>query len=121
MLSACTPRASQTVTTIQATLADDSIRPALARVPAGQTITLRLTNAGNTPHAWVLLKDLPTDPFDADDAANILAQFTLEPGETRSAEFRSPAAPGEYSVSSSLPGDLEKGLTAKLLVVQPGY
>lgn len=118
---ACSPKPPQAQTSIQATLDDSSIRPGLSRIPAGQLITLRLSNLGSRTHTWVLLKDPPGEPFGAKEEANLLFQVSLEPGESRTLEFRAPAAPGEYSVASSLPGDLEKGLAAKILVVQPGY
>ena len=121
ILTACSSKPPQASTTIQATLSETAIQPGLWRIPAGQLITLNLSNIGKENHSWVLLKDPPTEPFSADDELNSLFQMRVAPGETISIEFRAPAAPGEYSVTSSLPGDLEKGLTAKVVAVQPGY
>ncbi len=121
VLSACAAQPAQASTSIQAAFSDTAIQPAFWRIQAGQEITLNVANTGKESHSWVLLKDPPTEPFSADDELNILFQVTLAPGETRTLKFRSPAAPGEYSVTSSQPGDLEKGMVARVLVVQPGY
>ena len=120
LLAACGgPRA--TTTSISATLTEYAITPAEWRVPAGQQINLTVSNQGKKSHEWVLLKDPPTEPFGADDEAGLLFRVSLAPGANQTVTFKAPAAPGEYSVTSGLPGDLEGGMLAKLVVVQPGY
>lgn len=121
IITACAAQPARASTSIQAALSDSAIQPALWRIPAGQDITLNVANTGKGNHSWVLLKDPPTEPFSTDDELNMIFQVTLAPAETRTVVFRAPAAPGEYSVTSSLPGDLEKGMVARVLVVQPGY
>lgn len=120
-LTACSPQPARATTSIQATLSESAIQPGMWRIPGGQQITLIISNIGSENHTWVLLKDPPTEPFGADDEPNILFQVALGPAETRTVEFLAPAAPGEYSVASSTPGDLEKGMVARVVVVQPGY
>ncbi len=120
LLSACAGQPA-TTTTIRAALSDTAIAPAEWRVPAGQQITLTVDNQGKKAHEWALLKSPPTEPFSADDEANLLFRVSLAPGASQTVQFKTPLAPGEYSVTSGLPGDLEAGLLAKLVVVQPGY
>ncbi len=110
-----------TTTTISATLSEYAIAPAEWRIPAGQQITLTVSNQGKKAHEWVLLKDPPSEPFSAEDEANLLFRVSLAPGASQTVQFTAPLAPGEYSVTSSLPGDLEGGMLAKVVVVQPGY
>jgi uncharacterized cupredoxin-like copper-binding protein len=121
LLSACCGRPNPTTTSINAALDEYAITPMEWRIPAGQNITLKLNNLGKKAHEWVLLKDLPTEPFSADDEANVLFRTSIPPGTSQTVTFKAPTAPGEYSVTSSLPGDLEGGMLAKLIVVQPGY
>jgi uncharacterized cupredoxin-like copper-binding protein len=120
ILTACSAQ-PHTTTVISAQLSEYSISPSEWRVPAGQTITLKLENPGKKAHTWTLLKDPPTEPFSSDDLANLIVQFELQPEASQTFTFKSPAASGEYSITSSLPGDLEAGMGAKLVVVQPGY
>lgn len=121
LLASCCGQPSKTSTSIEVTLQEYRFLPTQWRIPAGQEITLFLKNEGKKNHDWVLLRFPPTEPFDADDESNVLLRVNVEAGESKTVQFRAPAAPGEYSVASSQPGDLEKGMSARLLVVQPGY
>jgi uncharacterized cupredoxin-like copper-binding protein len=121
LLSGCCGQPSKTSTSIEVTLQEYRFLPAQWRIPAGQEITLTLKNEGRQEHDWVLLRYPPTEPFDGDDEKQVLFRVIVGPGESKTVQFRAPAAAGEYSVASSLPGELEEGMTARVLVVQPGY
>jgi plastocyanin len=121
ILCSCSGSARPSTTSIEVTINEYRYAPAAWRIPGGQEITLQLTNQGKLDHDWILLTDPPTEPFSADDEARIIWRVSLKAGETRTVQFLAPAAPGEYSVTSAQPHDLEEGLVGKVLVVQPGY
>ncbi len=100
-------------------MTDSGYRPGKWWVPAGETITLSLSNQGETIHDWTLLARPLTDPFDENDRQNILFQSILQPGESTTITFLAPAMPGEYDVVSSQPGDVDTGLVARLITIQP--
>ncbi len=120
-ISACSGRTSQTSKVINVVVSEYRYVPAEWRIPAGQDITLQISNQGQQDHEWVLLKDPPSEPFDAGEEANILFKVAIKAGQSLTIQFKAPAAPGEYSVTSGIPGDLEKGLEAKVVIVQPGF
>ena len=106
---------------MQLTFTTDRFNPAVWRIPGGETIQIQFSNQTAVEHEWVLLKDPPIEPFDAAEEAQVLARFRVAPGETRTAQFLAPSAPGEYGVTCSIPGHLESGEMGKVVVVQPGY
>jgi plastocyanin len=121
LLTACGAQPRTTTTLIEVTITEYQYSPTTWRIPGGQTITLKLSNQGQEEHDWTLLKDPPTAPFNANDEVNVLFRVGLGAGETKSVEFKSPAAPGEYFVVCSGVGHMEQGMNAKVLVVQVGY
>jgi plastocyanin len=121
LLTACGAQPRAAVTVIEVTLTEYNYSPQFWRIPGGQTILLKLTNEGKEKHDWTLLKDPPTAPFDANDEVNVLFRASVAAGETKTVEFKSPAAPGEYFAVCSTPDHMEKEMSGKVLVVQPGY
>lgn len=113
-------------TDIAATLQEFSFSPSEWTVPAGQHITIELTNAGSVLHEWVLLKpgvqitaetDLP------ETEEELLADFVyfedeIEAGETKSVTFTAPEA-GTYQVICAIEGHFTGGMNATLTVVAP--
>jgi uncharacterized cupredoxin-like copper-binding protein len=121
LLSGCAAAPRKGVTAIGMTISDGRFSPAQWRITGGAQITLTLSNETQVEHEWVLLKDPPKDAYSPADDANALFRLTIAPAETRTVQFKSPAAPGEYSAVCAKPGHLEEGESARLLVVQPGY
>ncbi len=121
ILTACSARATLTTTHIEAVLGEDRYTPSQWRIPGGQEITLALTNATAEEGEWALFIDPPTEPYSADDEPNLILKFTVPPNQSKTVTFTAPAAPGEYSVASTIPGQLEAGLAGKITIVQPGY
>ena len=88
-------------------------------VPAGQEITLNLTNNGAVVHDFTIFK-LGTDAgdhFDEEDQVNVYWDVEVQPGQSETATFTAPTEPGEYVVTCGIQGHLEAGMSAKLIVV----
>lgn len=120
-LAACSGQGLTTTTQIEAVIGADRYTPAQWRIPGGQEITLKLSNSTAEVREWALLIDPPSEPYDGDDTEKLILKFSVAAGESKTVTFTSPAAPGEYSVTSTLPGQLEDGLLGKVTIVQPGY
>lgn len=93
--------------------------PTEFKVPAGQEVTLNLTNSGAVLHQFVIMKlgTTATIPFDDDDLANVYWEQEVEPGASKTVTFTAPSEPGEYEVVCKSGGHLENGMKAKLIVV----
>jgi len=88
-------------------------------VPAGQQITLQLSNTGSVEHEFVIMKhgtEVGND-FGDEDEANIYWEAELQPGESNTYTFTAPSEPGEYQVICGIPGHYLAGMVAKLIVV----
>ncbi len=121
LLAACGAPARTASAQIQVTLTENRFTPNQWRIPGGETIQIQINNQTPIDHEWVLLKDPPKEPYGAEEEAQVLVRIRVAAGETLAAQFRAPLAPGEYSVTCSIPGHLEKGEIGKVVVVQPGY
>ena len=78
-------------------------------VPAGQEITLNLSNNGAVVHDFIILKlgaDVG-DHFDEEDRANIYWDVEVQPGESVTTTFTAPTEAGEYKVVCGIQGHLE--------------
>jgi len=101
---------------IDAKMSDFKFTPDTWTVPAGQEITLNLTNDGAVTHDWSLVLVPAGQTLTDADKSNSVAEFTLEPGKTEVVSFTAPADPGEYQVICAIPGHTEAGMVGKLIV-----
>ncbi|MDF1598066.1 MAG: cupredoxin domain-containing protein [Acidimicrobiia bacterium] len=114
-------------TEIDATLKDFAFSPTSWEIPAGETITISMTNEGAVEHEWVLLKPGVTISSEADlpDTEEVLlADFVyweeeVEPGASKSETFTAPAA-GEYQIICAIPSHFDAGMEGTLTVVDEG-
>lgn len=114
-LTACGPRS----VTVNVHATDTGYDSKVYTVPAGANVTLRMTNDGSVEHEFAILKlgEQVSLPFSEDDEAKIYWELDGVPaGETKSDTFTAPTEPGEYSVVCGLPGHIEKGMVATLIV-----
>lgn len=102
-------------TSISSTMTDFKFDPNAWTVPAGQSITLKLTNNGSVEHTWVLVKT-PVTPPAPQGGSDVLFTAKVQPGQTQSFTFTAPSAPGDYEVICDVPGHLEAGMDGKLTV-----
>lgn len=88
-------------------------------VPAGQDITLELSNNGAVVHDFIIM-NLGTEvgqDFGEEDLPNIYWKAELQPGSSNTYTFTAPSQPGEYQVVCGTPGHYLAGMVAKLVVV----
>ena len=114
-LTACSSR----VTTLSVTATDTGYDSQTYTVPAGGQVTLNLTNNGVLTHEFAILKlgEQVTAPFSEDDESKIYWELDgVEAGKTKSDTFTAPTEPGEYAVVCGIPGHIEKGMVATLIV-----
>ena len=106
--------------TIDVTLTDFSFTPNAFTVPAGQEITLNITNNGAVVHNFIIMKLGTTagDAFDEGDQINVFSQETdIQPGGDVTVIFTAPTEPGDYQVVCKTSGHITSGMIATLTVV----
>lgn len=121
LIAACGAKAAKPSTNLSVELSDFKFTPDKFVVPAGQQITLNLTNKGAVGHEFVIIKkgEQVTIPFDDDDEDKVYWEHEVEAGETDTVTFTAPSEPGEYEVVCGVPGHLEAGMKATLTVLAP--
>ena len=106
-------------TTLNVTATDNGYDSKTYTVPAGAQVKLTLTNNGAVQHEFAILKlgQHVTPPFGEKDEDKILWELDgVEPGTSKSDTFTAPTEPGEYDVICGIPGHIELGMTATLVV-----
>ena len=107
-------------TTINVTMTDFQFTPNQFTVPAGQEITLNVTNTGAVVHNFIIMKLGATAgaTYEDDDDANVYwEERDIQPGGDFSVTFTAPTEPGEYEVVCRTEGHIASGMIAKLTVV----
>jgi uncharacterized cupredoxin-like copper-binding protein len=103
-------------------MTDFAFLPNALTVPAGEEITLTLTNSGAVAHDLMIMKlgqeISATGHVGPDEHANVFwEQELLEAGETVKSTFTAPTEPGEYQIVCGVAGHLQAGMQARLIVV----
>ena len=107
-------------TTINVTMTDFQFTPNQFTVPAGQEITLKVTNTGAVVHNFIIMKLGTTAgaTYEDDDDANVYwEERDIQPGGDFSVTFTAPTEPGEYEVVCRTEGHIASGMVGKLIVV----
>jgi len=105
--------------TLNVTATDSGYDSKTYTVPAGAEVTLNLANNGAVQHEFAVLKlgEHVTPPFGEKDEDKILWELDgVDPGTTKSATFTAPTERGEYDVICGIPGHIEMGMIATLVV-----
>lgn len=92
-------------------------------IPAGEQITVQLTNSGTIEHEWVILKPGVTITDESelpDDEETLLAEFVyweeeVEPGGSKTLTFDAPPA-GDYQIVCAISGHFNAGMEGSLTV-----
>lgn len=116
VLTAC---GSSNKATLNVTATDTGYDSKTYTVPAGAEVTLNLTNSGAIEHEFAILKlgEHVTPPFGEKDEDKILWELDgVQPGTSKSDTFTAPTEPGEYDVICGIPGHIELGMVATLIV-----
>jgi len=107
-------------TTIDVTLTDFAFTPNAFTVPAGQEITLTVTNNGVVVHNFIIMKLGTTagEAWDDDDQANIFwEERDIQAGGDFNVTFTAPMEAGEYQIVCRTQGHIASGMIAALIVV----
>jgi uncharacterized cupredoxin-like copper-binding protein len=119
-LAAC-GGASGPSTSLRVTMTDFAFSPNSFTVPAGQPISIDITNNGAVSHSFAIMQaghEINGHFTDADKAYIYWLQAEVPPGESVNANFTAPSQPGEYEVLCEIAGHLEAGMVGKLIVVK---
>ena len=105
-------------TTIDVTFAEFTFTPNAFSIPAGQEITLNITNNGAVTHEFIIMKlgEAVGEDFGDEDKAQIFWEVQAEPGEQKTVTFMAPAEPGEYQIVCGTPGHYTAGMIGALTV-----
>ena len=107
-------------TTINVTMTDFQFTPNHFTVPAGQEITINVTNTGVVVHNFIIMKLGTTAgaTYEDDDEANVYwEERDIQSGGDFSVTFTAPTEPGEYEVVCRTDGHIASGMIARLVVV----
>lgn len=103
------------------TVTEFSFVPSTLTVPAGEQITISVTNSGAVAHDFMIMKrgyDVSSHVPGHDDPADIYwRQDQVQPGEAIQSTFTAPPEPGDYVFVCGVAGHLEAGMVGKLVVV----
>lgn len=102
---------------VMAKAQDFEFIPTSWTVPSGALLVVDFENQGTVEHTFVVIKDRIVIESLADlDDSLIFRELEAGPGETTSDTFQAPEVPGSYQVICTVPGHLELGMTAELIV-----
>jgi uncharacterized cupredoxin-like copper-binding protein len=118
-LTSCGGSSKSASTNLNVTLTDFQFSPNQYTVPAGQEISLNLSNTGAVVHNFIIMKKGQSagSEFTDEDTPNVYWQVELAPGGSTKTSFTAPSEPGDYEVVCKTPGHLQAGMTAKMTVV----
>ena len=116
-LSAC--GASGPNTNLKVDMVEFMFDPSTYTIPAGQEITLELSNNGAVEHEFVIMKFGTNvgDNFGDEDEENIYWEAELKAGESGTFTFTAPSEPGEYQIVCGTEGHYIAGMLGSLTVV----
>ena len=111
-------------TNLEVTTTDFAFSPNSWTVPAGEEISIEITNDGSLLHEWVLMQPGVTIESEADlpeTEEELLADFVnvedeVEAGATKTLTFTAPDA-GTYQVICAIEGHFDAGMEGELTVV----
>ena len=121
LTSACSGGVEEASTELSATVQEFSFSPNAWTVPAGQEISIAVTNAGTVLHEWVLLQEGVVIASEADlpeTEEELLADFVyveeeIEAGDTQTLTFQAPPA-GTYQVICAIETHFDGGMEGTL-------
>lgn len=104
-------------TTLEVDMVEFMFSPKEYTVPAGQQITLNLTNSGALEHNFIILRKgvAVTSSANPVPAGDILFEAVVGAGQSGTFTFTLEEA-GDYEVICSVPGHLEAGMVGKITV-----
>lgn len=119
VLAACGAPAPST--TLDLEMSEFIFEPAEVVVPAGQEVTLNVSNAGAVEHEFVIMKLGTTvgADFGDEDEENIYWEVEVLAGDSTTVTFTAPSEPGEYQIVCGIEGHFVAGMVGSMTVVAP--
>lgn len=124
MVTAACDSGGDASTSLDVTTTDFQFSPSSWTVPAGEEITIEITNDGSVLHEWVLLQpgvNIETEADLPETEEELLADFVyvedeVDAGATKTLSFTAPAA-GTYQVICAIETHFDAGMEGTLTVV----
>ena len=124
MVTAACDSGGDASTSLEVTTTDFQFSPNSWTVPAGEEISIGITNEGSVLHEWVLLQpgvNIETEAELPETEEELLADFVfvedeVEAGATKTLGFTAPAA-GTYQVICAIETHFDAGMEGTLTVV----
>ena len=118
-LAACSTDQLPLTSAIDVQITQVGCHPNEWRVPAGQLISLKISNKANQDYTWIFMGRPVTPPFDAADTANVFFTHSISAGASNSVQFKTPQAAGEYQVFCTPSAHFSQDQAGRITVVQP--
>lgn len=114
-------------TSLEVTASEFQFSPTEWTIPAGEEITIDITNDGSVLHEWVLMQpgvEIESEDDLPETEEELLADFVyvedeVEAGDSKTLTFTAPAA-GTYQVICAIEGHFNSGMEGTLTVVDEG-
>ena len=124
VIAACGGGSSEPSTELEVTVKEFQFTPNTWTVPAGEQVTITITNDGTVTHEWVLLQEGVAITSEADLPATeeeLLADFVnveeeVEAGTTKTMTFQAPPA-GTYQIICAIEDHFDAGMEGTLTSV----
>lgn len=121
---ACSGGGNESSTELTATVQEFQFTPNTWTVPAGEQISIAITNEGTVTHEWVLLQEGVTITSEDElpgTEEELLADFVnveeeVEAGETKTLTFEAPPA-GTYQIICAIEEHFDAGMEGTLTSV----
>ena len=121
---ACNSGGTEPSTELTVTVKEFQFTPSTWTVPAGEQISIAITNEGTVTHEWVLLQEGVTITSEAElpeTEEELLADFVnveeeVEQGTTKTLTFQAPPA-GTYQIICAIEGHFDGGMEGTLTSV----
>ena len=107
-------------TSMKVMMTDFAFSPNSFTIPAGQQISVAITNNGGVAHSLIIMKPgkkVQGHFSDADQPNVYWEKAAIDPGTSVKDTFTAPAEPGEYQIVCGVAGHFEAGMVARLIVV----
>jgi uncharacterized cupredoxin-like copper-binding protein len=126
-LTAACDGGGEASSTLEVTTSEFQFSPSEWTVPAGEEVSIEITNGGTILHEWVLMQPGVQIESEADlpeTEEELLADFVyvedeVEPGDTKTLNFTAPEA-GTYQVICAIETHFDAGMEGTLTVSDGG-
>lgn len=117
--SGCTPAPIQTSTNLEIQITDKGFDPGKVYVPAGQSITVTITNMTKSEQSWIILAEPYFNPYQ-DQTSDVYYKLSIPAGDTQTATFLAPQTGIQLDIICENERCIEAGLRGSFVVVDEG-